>query len=246
MTTTILETLETGHITGTLAICIKGLCKTIEQLEQRVSFLEASSTDFLDAEYAETGLWGDGMDPSIKIDSTLPICDDNNDWAKNLPDASERAKQMLAEERELQKKVSIDEEVVNFNKQIQALNNLNREEYVKYVRHGGVLVDVFEHVDDATVLAHAIDLARADWEKRADAWFEVTDFDEYEYNALKSWLAVLDLSRDNAELTAFVEQEVKVYAKKEGVVSVYIDQFSTYTNPVDEPFVRITVYRRRV
>ena len=56
MTTTILETLETGHITGTLAICIKGLCKTIEQLEQRVSFLEASSTDFLDAEYAETGL----------------------------------------------------------------------------------------------------------------------------------------------------------------------------------------------
>lgn len=228
MTNIILDTLTCeNHTTGTLAICIKGLCKTIEQLEQRVSLLEANSPDFIEIGLVEE------MDPS------LPIVDP--DWAKNLPDASERAKQMIDEEKQLQKKVSIDEEV----KQIQDLQK-ELALPVEYVRHGGVLVDVFEHVANASVLIHTMDLARADWETRADEWFEVIEFDEDEYDALKTWLASSILSRGNAELTGFIEREVKVYARKEGVVRVYIDQFSTYVTPVGEPFVRITVYRLRV
>lgn len=227
MTNIILDTLTgESHTTGTLAICIKGLCKTIEQLEQRVSWLEATSHDFI-----EMGLV-DEIDPSLPI--VVP------DWTKNLPDASERAKQMLDEEKQLQKTVSIDEEV----KHIQ--DDLQKEvEYGHYVRHGGVLVDVFEHVADASVLIHEMDLARADWETRADEWFEVIEFDEDEYDVLKTWLASSLLSRSNTELTAFIEREVKVYARKEGVVRVYIDQFSIYVSPVGEPFVRITVYISR-
>lgn len=113
-------------------------------------------------------------------------------------------------------------------------------EYVpKYVRHGGVLVDVFEHVVDSNKI---VDLERADWETRADAWFEAVEFDEDEHKALKSWLASSPLSRDIA-LATFVEQEVMKYAKKEGVVRIYVDEFSTFVSLVGEPFVRITIYK---
>lgn len=112
----------------------------------------------------------------------------------------------------------------------------------KYVRRGGVLVDVFEYVVESNRISHVMDLDRADWETRADACFELTDFDTAEYEAMKNWLGEADLSHGNNELIAFVEQEVKAYAKKTGVVRIYIDQFSTFVSPVGEPFVRITIY----
>lgn len=39
-------------------------------------------------------------DKHMEMDTSLPICDGYDDWAKDLPDASEKAERMLAEERQ--------------------------------------------------------------------------------------------------------------------------------------------------
>jgi len=110
-------------------------------------------------------------------------------------------------------------------------------------RHGGVPVDVFEHVVESNAIAHVMDLERADWETRVDASFEAIDFDDDEQRALRCWIATSTMFKDNNDLKTFVEQQVSTYAKKAGVIRVYIDEFKTFTSPMGEPFARITVYR---